>query len=83
MPAHPGLGHCVSPCGRTEEPSHWATSAARVRRALEEDGHAVATAPGGEEGLALDRQLSPRTSEKPAVQLKPGPSAAAVGAKPG
>ncbi len=30
-----------------------------LRRTLEEDGHAVATAPGGEEGLALARELSP------------------------
>ncbi len=30
-----------------------------LRRTLEDDGHAVATAPGGEEGLALARELSP------------------------
>ena len=30
-----------------------------LRRTLEEDGHAVATASGGEEGLALARELSP------------------------
>jgi signal transduction histidine kinase/DNA-binding response OmpR family regulator len=30
-----------------------------LRRTLEADGHAVATAPGGEEGLALARELSP------------------------
>ena len=30
-----------------------------LRRTLEDDGHAVATAPGGEEGLALARKLSP------------------------
>jgi signal transduction histidine kinase/CheY-like chemotaxis protein len=30
-----------------------------LRRTLEEDGHAVATAPGGEEGLARARELSP------------------------
>ncbi|MHC4408285.1 MAG: response regulator, partial [Planctomycetota bacterium] len=30
-----------------------------LRRTLEDDGHAVATASGGEEGLALARELSP------------------------
>jgi len=30
-----------------------------IRRTLEDDGHVVATAPGGEEGLALARKLSP------------------------
>jgi CheY-like chemotaxis protein/anti-sigma regulatory factor (Ser/Thr protein kinase) len=30
-----------------------------LRRTLEDDGHVVATAPGGEEGLALARKLSP------------------------
>ncbi len=30
-----------------------------LRRTLQEDGHAVATAPGGEEGLALAREISP------------------------
>ena len=30
-----------------------------LRRTLEADGHVVATAPGGEEGLALARELSP------------------------